>query len=139
MITAEVLNLALNVLFGAVAKPAAWYVGFISSSGFTSISSSDSMSSHTGWTEYTDYAEATRPVITFGAASGNSITNPTVAEITPNAAADIVGFFLTTSSTKGGTTGYLFAAQGFDEGTRSVSAGIVQQFTTAISDQNINA
>jgi len=131
--------LALDVLFGAVAKNANWYVGFISSTSFTSISASDTMASHSGWTEYTDYAEVTRPVIAFGAASGNSITNPTVAEITPNAAADIVGFFLTTSSTKGGTTGYLFAAQGFDEGTRSVSAGIVQQFTTSISDANINA
>ena len=139
MVVNDGLQLALNVLFGATAKPVALYVGFISSTSFTSISAGDTMSSHTGWTEYTDYAEVTRPVIAFGAASGNSITNPTVAEITPNAAADIVGFFLTTSSTKGGTTGYLFAAQGFDEGTRSVSAGIVQQFTTAISDQNINA
>lgn len=139
LITTEGLNLALGVLFGAISKPSNWYVGFVSSTSFTSISASDTMASHAGWTEYTDYAEVTRPVIAFGAASGNSITNPTVAEITPNVAADIVGFFLTTSSTKGGTAGYLFAAQGFDEGTRSVSAGIVQQFTTVISDANINA
>lgn len=136
MITSEGLNLALNVLFGAVAKPSTWYVGFISGTSFTGISGSDTMASHTGWTEYTDYAEASRPTLTFGAASGAEITNPTSVEITPNADADVVGFFLTTNATKGGTTGYLFGAREFDEGTRSVQTGVIEQFNGIIDSTN---
>lgn len=136
MITSEGLNLALNVLFGAVAKPSTWYVGFISSTNYVSISGSDTMASHTGWEEYTDYAEASRPTLTFGAASGASITNPSVVEITPNADADVVGFFLTTNATKGGTTGYLFGASEFDEGTRSVQASVIEQFTGLVESEN---
>lgn len=136
MITSEGLNLALNVLFGAVAKPTTWYVGFISATSFTGTSGSDTMASHAGWTEYTDYAEASRPTLTFGAASGANIGNPTVVEITPNADADVVGFFLTTNATKGGTTGYLFAPSTFDEGTRSVQSGVIEQFTANIAATN---
>jgi hypothetical protein len=139
LIVNDGLLLALNVLFGATAKPSNWYCGFISSTSFTAISASDTMASHSGWTEFTGYDESARPVVTFGAASDNAIGNPTVAEITPSAAADIVGFFLTTSSTKSGTSGYMFCAHPFDEGTRSVSAGVLQQFTIAIADSNINA
>ena len=136
MITSEGLNLALDVLFGAVSKPAAWYVGLISSAGFTGISDSDTMASHAGWTEFTSYDEASRKSIPFGAASGADITNPTPVEITPSSSADVVGFFVTTNATKGGTTGYLFAASTFDEGIRSVQAGVIEQFTANLATEN---
>jgi len=136
VITSEGLNLALNVLFGAVAKPTTWYVGFISATSYTGVSGSDTMASHAGWTEYTDYAEASRPTLTFGAASGAEIGNPTAVEITPNADAEVIGFFLTTNATKGGTTGYLFAPSVFDEGTRSVQTGVIEQFVASVSSTN---
>lgn len=94
------------------------------------------MASHAGWTEYTDYAEATRQQITFGASSSQAITNPVSANITPNAAADVCGFFITTVSTKGSPSGYLFAQDIFDQGTRSVQAGVAEQFTLNASAVN---
>lgn len=126
----------MNVMLGATAKPAAYYLGLIQATTFTGMSSSDTMASHTGWTEYTDYAEATRQTITFGAASDGTITNPTSTNITPNANADVVGFFITTNSTKGGTTGFLFAQDVFDQGTRSVQSGVIEQFTLTASAVN---
>lgn len=135
MITSEGLDLALNVLLGATTKPS-FYVGFVSATSFTGFSSSDTMSSHTGWTEYTDYAESTRQQVNFGASSSGEITNPVSADITPNAATDLAGFFITTNSAKSGTTGVLFATAFFDQGTRSVQAGVTEQFTLNCSAVN---
>lgn len=129
----------LNVALGAVAKPAALYVSLVDSDSFTGFSTSDTMSSHTGWIEFTDYAEATRPQITFGAASAGTITNQVSADFTPSSAEEIVGAFLTTGSAKGGTTGVLIACGSLDQGTRSILAGVIEQFTGTVSATNINS
>lgn len=139
MFTDSGIELLLNVALGATAKAAAFYVGLIDADTFVGTSSSDTMSSHTGWTEYTDYSEVTRPQITFGAASAGTITNPVSADFTPNADADVCGFFITTNSTKSGTTGTLVAVGILDQGTREVQAGVTEQFTGNVTLQNISS
>lgn len=83
------------------------YVGLISSSGFTNLASNDTMSSHAGWTEATTYTSATRPAWDEDAASNAAIANSTPLEFVFNAETSIIGIFLCTDSTKGGTTGTL--------------------------------
>jgi len=136
LVTSEGLNLLLDIALGAVAKPSAYYVGLIDADTFSGFSTSDTMASHAGWTEITDYDEVTRPQVSFGAASANSISNTVAADITPNTAFNACGFFITTNSTKGGTTGYLFAVSIFDQGTRSVTSGVAEQFTMVVNDVN---
>lgn len=83
------------------------YVGLISNSGYTGLIATDTMSSHSTWTEATTYTSATRPAWDEGAASGGSISNSTPLEFEFNATTTIIGIFLCTDSTKGGTTGIL--------------------------------
>lgn len=84
------------------------YIGLIDNSSFSALDATDTMGSHAGWDELTGYDEATRPAITFGnidnyAAGGGPVT------FTGNATESIIGAFITTNSTKGGTTGILIA------------------------------
>lgn len=110
----------------------------VSSTGFVSFSDTDTAASHSGWTEYTDYAESTRVEIDFGAASDNTITNPTSISFTPNTSGDVVvGWFLTTIAAKSASTGYLIAQSTLLEGSVTTQAGIVQSFTLLITDRNI--
>lgn len=103
-----------------------------------SFSDTDTAASHSGWTEYTNYDEATRVEIDFGAASNNSITNPTSITFTPTSSGDVVvGWFLTTIATKSASTGYLIAQASLLEGSVTTQAGIVQSFTLLIGDRNI--
>ena len=120
-----------------MAKPANLYVGLVSSTSFTGFSDADTAASHTGWAEFTSYSESTRVEITFGAASGATITNPTSLTFTPSASGTVTGWFLTTVATKGATTGYLIAEGTQLEGTVTVATGVIQRFTLSILDRNL--
>lgn len=103
-------NDLLNQYFRGVSYTATFFVG-LKTAG--SISINDTMSSKS-WTEITAYSNATRPAYTTAAPSGGIITNsasPAVFNINGSAAAG--GCFITTNSTKGGTTGTLFSAVDF--------------------------
>lgn len=138
MFPSEGLNYILNVVFGSEPKPSSIYIGLVVSTGFVGFSDSDTAASHSGWTEYTDYAESTRVQITFGAASGNSITNPTSITFTPSTSGvSVVGWFLTTAAAKSASTGVLIAQDTFDEGSTAVQAGIVQSFRLPVFSRNV--
>ena len=86
------------------------------------------MASHAGWTEITAYSQATRPACTFGAATTadpSVISNTaSVAVFSMNGTETVGGAFLTSNSTKGGTTGVLFSAGDFQSpGDRAVVNG----------------
>lgn len=105
------INDALDKQFKASSYTAAWYVGLISTNPPT-IAAADIMSSHPGWTELTGYDESSRQTLVLGSISGKSVNNnASRAEytITSNSTT-IGGAFITTSSTKGGTTGILYGA-----------------------------
>ena len=130
-------NLVVNVglqdmntkYFSGSSYTAAWYLGLVTGPGSgTSYSASDTMSSHAGWTEDTNYSQSTRPACSFGTASTadpSVITNSgSPATFSINGTTTIAGAFLTSNSTKGGTTGTLFSASDFQSpGDRSVVSG----------------
>lgn len=111
LVTNEGLDLILDTYFGSTAK-GTLYVGL---KGEGSPAAGDTMSSHAGWSEVTAYDEAARQTATFGSASSQAIDNSgTTADFTiATDSTTVNGAFLTTDSTKGGTTGVLISAGDF--------------------------
>lgn len=104
-------NDLLDKYFKASGYTAAFYVGL---KGAGSPAAADTMSSHGAWTEVQDYDEATREALTLGSVASQSVDNSAaVATFTMNATVTVAGAFLTTVSTKGGTTGVLYSAGNF--------------------------
>lgn len=129
------LNHALDATLSAGTQITTWYLGLMSAS--PSAAAGDTMSSHGGWTEVTAYDEAARQTWTDGGVSGQSVSNsgsPAVFTISTNGT-DVGGCFLTSVSTKGGTTGTLFAAGAFAAGNKSLDDGdtltVTATFTNA--------
>ena len=106
-----ILNDILNVYFNSGAQTSAFYIGIVDNAGFSAFAAADTMASHAGWTENINYSNGSRPVWTPGAASGQSISNPTPAtfNMNPPSTITVKGFFLTSSNTLGGTSGNLDA------------------------------
>ena len=107
---------------------ATWYLGLYGAGSTNNPAASDTMSSHAGWTEVTAYSQATRPACSFATPT---TANPSVATnsaspatFSINGTTTVGGAFLTSNSTKGGTTGTLFSAADFGSpGDRSVVSG----------------
>ena len=121
LITNVGLDHILDSQFTGSAQVDPWFIGLISSAGFTGIVAADTMASHAGWVELTTYSEGVRQTWDEAAASGQIIASSSVATFTQTAGATIKGAFLTSSDTKGGATGTLFSAALFDEGDRVVA------------------
>lgn len=91
------------------AQVTAFYVGLMD--GSATPAAGDTMGSHAGWTELTEYDEANRQTWTGVAGAAGAATNAASrAVFTINAGVTLGGVFLTTDSTKGGTTGTLMLA-----------------------------
>lgn len=119
----------------------------IDSSGFTAYGSggdwwedaivaADTMSSHAGWTENTSYSEGARQTITLGTVASQSVDNSaSKAVFTMSGSATIGGVFVTTDSTKGGTSGTLYGGGVFTGGSKSVATSdtlnVTHTFTMA--------
>ena len=139
-------NLVVNVglkdmndkYFTGSAYTAGWFLGLYGAAATNDPAAGDTMASHAGWTEVTDYTEATRPACTFGAATTadpSVISNSaSVAVFSIDDTVTVGGAFLTSNSTKGGTTGTLFSAADFQSpGDRSVVNGDVINVTYTFS------
>ena len=117
---------------------AAWYLGLYGAAASNNPAAGDTMSSHAGWTEVTAYSQSTRPVCTFGTPT---TANPSVATnsaspatFSINATTTVGGAFLTSNSTKGGSTGTLYSAADFSSpGDRSVVSGDTLSVTYTLS------
>jgi hypothetical protein len=120
--TTEGLTHLLSSTFAAGSQVAAWYMGLISSSGYTGVDDSDTMASHAGWAEATGYSSATRPQWTPLAVAAGIATNSSEVVLTATASLSVRGFFVTSVSTKGGTTGTLWSTALFSTA-RSLVAG----------------
>ena len=123
-------NDALDKYLAGSTYTAAWYVGLISAVSYSAINAADTMSSHAGWTEagptnVPNYSQGTRPAPSFSAASAGSKTTSAVVVFTISSGSSVAvkGCFLTTVSTKDGTTGTLFSAGTFSGGDKTVSSG----------------
>lgn len=127
-----------DTYFGSVGYVATWYIGLYGAAASNTPAASDTMASHAGWTEVTAYSESTRPAATFSAsttADPSVITNASsVAVFSINGTTTVGGAFLTSNSTKGGTSGTLFSASDFAApGDRSVVSGDVINVTYTFS------
>ena len=124
--------------FTGTTYTAAWYLGLYGSGATNSPAAGNTMASHGSWTEVTDYSQATRPACTFGTPT---TANPSVAtnsaspaSFSINATTVVGGAFLTTSNTKGGSTGVLYSAADFSApGDRSVVSGDTLSVTYTLS------
>lgn len=115
-------NKLLDETLGGAGYTAAWYMGLINNSGFSAIAAGDTMASHAGWTESSAYSAGTRPSMSFSAASSGSKQTSSAVSFAINATATINGVFIADNSTKGGSTGVLFAGKSFASA-RSVENG----------------
>lgn len=134
MITNTALNSILDVYFHASSQITTWYVGLIHSTNYAAgPAAGDTMASHAGWEEGTEYSESARQEWQEGAASSQQITNATSADFSINATATMKGLFLTSSATKGGSTGTLWSAVLFSGGDQAVGNGDVLKVTYTVT------
>lgn len=126
------INHMLSTYFAGTSYTAAWYVGLLN--GTPTLDAEDTMASHAGWTENTDYDEAARQTLVLGAVSSKSVNNSADrAVFTMSDAATIAGVFLTTSASKGLSSGTLYCAALFAEGSRVLAAGATLGVTCTLS------
>lgn len=127
------LNDALDKWLKGSGYTAAFYVGL--TDGTPTVNAADTMASHAGWTEVTAYDESTREVLTLGSVSSQSVDNSaSKASFTISTnSTTIGGAFLTTDSTKGGTSGTLISAGAFTGGDKTLDDGDTLNVTVTIS------
>lgn len=117
-------NFILDTTLGGSGYTAAWYIGLISSSSYTTgPAAGDTMASHGGWTESVAYSNSTRVVTAWNAASARSKSLSAALVFNINASDTIKGCFMNTVSTKSGTTGTLLSAGLFTGGDQPVVSG----------------
>lgn len=122
-ITDEGLDAILDIMMHGSSQITAWLLGLIDASGYTGLAAGDTMASHAGWVEFTTYSQGTRPAWQEDAASGQSITNTTLANFSITGGATLKGAFLTSNSTKGGSSGTLWSTALFTTGDLAVING----------------
>ena len=82
------------------------------------------MASHGGWTENQTYSQGTRPAWSGVAGAAGAATNSASPSVfSANGGSTAGGVFLTSNSTKGGTTGTLYSAVVFTGGDRTLLSG----------------
>lgn len=128
------LDHALDVTLSGGTQVATWYIGL--TDGTPTVAAGDTMASHAGWVEVIDYTEAARVTWVDGGVSGQSADNSaSTATFSINATTTIGGAFLTSDSTKNGTTGILYAAGAFSAGDKTLNSGdtldVTATFTSA--------
>ena len=93
----------------------------------------DTMASHSSWAEITSFSESNRPTLTLGTVASKSVDNSaSKALFTQTATTSIVGAFLATNNTKGGTAGTLYGAVDFSS-PQSVVSGDVLLVTVTLT------
>lgn len=135
LVTDEGLEENLDKFFKGSAYTAQHYIGLTQTT--PSPAASDVMNNHAGWNEFVTYDETVRQAYVPGAVAAKSITNASnKAVFTISSDAQTVGgAFLTTSSTRGGTTGLLISVGAFPTGDKSADTGdtihVTAQYTAA--------
>ena len=124
LVTTEGLNTYLDrcLKTGSGGTPA-WFVA-LKNTG-TEVGA-DTMASHASWTENVTYSDATRQALTLGAIAAGSVDNSaSKAVFNINGTTTIFGAFVTTVSTKSGTTGILLGVGNFGASRAVISGDIL--------------
>lgn len=143
LVVNEGLDYILECLFesgmSAFSPPDPWYVGL--TDGTPTVAAADVMNSHAGWVEVVAYDEATRQEFVNGAKSSQSVSNSAskAAFTISSDSTTIGGAFLTSSNTRGGTTGTLLCAAAFTGGDKSTDDGdtLQVQYTFSADDDGV--
>lgn len=113
LVTNEGLDALLNIMLHGSTQITAWFIGLFEGN-YTPVAGVTAATIVAAATECTAYTQSTRPAYDEAAASSQSITNSASrATFTFNATKTVYGAFLTSLSTKSGTTGTLFSAARF--------------------------
>lgn len=123
------LDDVLNEYLKGSTYTAAHYVGL--TDGTPTPAAGDIMSSHAGWAEVVAYSEGARQTAVWGTVSGKSVDNSaSKAVFTINANNTVLGgCFITTNSSKSGTTGTLYGVGAFTAGDKTLDASDVLNVT----------
>jgi hypothetical protein len=128
----EGINHILETEFNGGTPITTWYCGLVDNASWTAFADADVMNSHATWIENEDYTSATRPEWTAGTAATRAITNAATVDFAIDASVTIKGLFITSSLTKGGTTGVLWSTGAFGAAVPMVS-GDTLKITYTIS------
>ena len=141
-VTTEGKNDLLTKYFKGSNYTAAWYVGLVSSVGWTGTAAGDTAAQINGtnaWKEAAtanapDYDEAVRQTLTLGSAAAGSINNTaSKAVFTIAAGGTVKGAFICSVSTKDATTGVLYSAGVFSGGDRIVADNDILNISATLS------
>ena len=149
-ITNEGKDILLNVMFHGTTAIGTWYLGLVDNSGYSALAAGDTYDAinqaGNGWDEFADYTDAnnsnnatTRPAWPEDAASGQSITNSSVAIFNVTGAGTVKGVFAcggTNAQTKSDHTAsgnYLWATALFNSGDVPVGNGDQLKVTYSVS------
>jgi len=133
LVTNAGLNYLLDAGLSGGTQVTSWYVGL--TDGTPTAAAGDTMASHAGWTEVTAYDESTRVAWSDGGVSNQSVSNSgSAAEFTISTNSTTVGgAFLVSNSTKGGTTGTLYAVGAFSAGDKQLDDSDVLTVTATFT------
>jgi hypothetical protein len=113
LVVNEGLNALNDIMFHGSTQITQWYLG-VFEANYTPVSTVTAATIAAAATECTAYASGTRPTYDEAASASQVTTNAASrASFVFNATKTIYGGFLISNSTKGGTTGTLFAAAQF--------------------------
>jgi hypothetical protein len=108
LVTTEGKNDLLDTYLEGSSYSATWFLGLISSTGFSAVDVVDTANTHTGWNEFSGYSQTTRVAPVFSAASSGIKATASAAVFSINSANTVKGTFLISESTKGGFSGILY-------------------------------